>query len=91
MINFKDALKKFELDKNGSYKFKFGRDYELWFEKLLFDDQYYLALYRNKELLFSEKVPVKPGKEEIKLETNNKFFEQIRGELALRNKNIKDN
>lgn len=34
--------------------------YELWFEKLLWDDQYYVAVYKNQELL-TNKVVVKPG------------------------------
>ena len=45
------------------YSFKFGdnEEYELNFEPLLFDNQYYVALYKNKELL-TEKVVVKPVK-----------------------------
>lgn len=37
-----------------------GNKYELRFEPLLFDNQYYVALYKNKELM-TEKVVVKPG------------------------------
>lgn len=48
---------------NSSYKFEWkdgDNEYELWFEKLLYDDQYYVALYKNMELM-TEKVVVKPG------------------------------
>lgn len=46
----------------GYYSFKFGEGYELCFESLLFDKQYYVALYQNQVLL-TDKVVVKPGKE----------------------------
>jgi hypothetical protein len=44
------------------FSFKFGDndEYELWFEPLLFDNQMYVALYKNQSLL-TEKVVVKPG------------------------------
>ena len=44
------------------YSFLFGenKEYELCFERLLFDNQWYVALYKNKDLL-TEKVVIKPG------------------------------
>lgn len=47
---------------DGYWSFKFGDndEYELCFESLLFDNQYYVALYKNKSLL-TEKVVIKPG------------------------------
>ena len=49
--------------------FKFGdkKEYELCFEKLLFDNQWYVALYKNQNLL-TEKVVVKPGKSNLEEE-----------------------
>lgn len=55
-----------------SFSFRFGdnKEYELCFEPLLFDNQMYVALYKNRELL-TNKVVVKPGFEkEDKNETN---------------------
>lgn len=45
------------------FKFTFGEnnEYELCFEPLLFDQQMYVALYKNQQLL-TNKVVVKPGK-----------------------------
>lgn len=61
MISFREALRKGFEESDGYYSFKFGDGYELNFEPLLFDNQYYVALYKNKELL-TEKVVVKLGK-----------------------------
>lgn len=72
MLSFEDALKKgFTLEdfdpesigSKGYHSFSFGdnKEYELCFEPLIFDNQYYVALYKNLELL-TEKVVVKPGK-----------------------------
>lgn len=49
---------------NMAFVFRFGdnREYELCFEPLLFDNQMYVALYKNRELL-TNKVVVKPGYE----------------------------
>lgn len=46
----------------GYWTFTFGNnnEYELCFEPLIFDQQYYVAVYKNKELL-TEKVVIKPG------------------------------
>lgn len=55
----------FELSQDGNvYSRKFGDDkeYELCFERLLFDGQWYVALYKNHDLL-APKVVVKFGKE----------------------------
>lgn len=43
------------------WSFLFGDGYELCFEQLLLDEQMYVALYKDGELL-TEKVVVKPGK-----------------------------
>ena len=64
MKTFKQALEEFTKDEDGfAYVFKFGDndEYELVFEKLMFDSQYYVALYKNKNILIN-KVVVKPGK-----------------------------
>jgi hypothetical protein len=44
------------------WSFKFGDklEYELCFEPLLFENQHYVAVYKNGELL-TEKVVIKPG------------------------------
>jgi hypothetical protein len=64
MQTFEDALKEgFELDEGGSWMFKWedgDNKYELWFERLLFNGQYYVALYKNMDLMTS-KVVVKAG------------------------------
>lgn len=44
----------------GSFVFKFGNGYELVFESLVFDNQMYVAIYKDQELL-TDKVVVKPG------------------------------
>lgn len=63
MKTFEEALSQdFEKKLDGSYSLKFGDGYELMFEKLIWDNQYYVALYKGMDLL-AEKVVVKPGKE----------------------------
>lgn len=47
--------------KDGYYSYKFGDGYELCLEQLIFDQQWYLALYQNQELLIP-KVVIKLGK-----------------------------
>ena len=62
-----DALMEgFELnadpDSHGfTYTFGDNKEYELCFEPLLFDNQMYVALYKDQNLL-TNKVVVKPGK-----------------------------
>lgn len=51
----------FELDENKTYVHKFGDGYELCLEPLIFDEQWYMALYQNQELLIP-KVVIKLGK-----------------------------
>lgn len=53
-------LKGFDVQEGG-FVHKFGDGYELWLEKLLFDGQWYIALYKDQELLIP-KVVVKIGK-----------------------------
>lgn len=48
------------LSMQGYWSFKFGDGYELCFEPLIWDGQYYVALYKNFGLL-TEKVVIKPG------------------------------
>lgn len=60
MKTFGEALASGFVPDNGCWSFKFGEGYELMFEPLLFDNQWYVALYQNQELL-TEKVVVKPG------------------------------
>lgn len=65
MKTFKEALSAGFItddDQIGSHVFWFGdkHEYELRFEPLLFDNQYYVALYKNQDLL-TEKVVIKPG------------------------------
>ena len=50
----------FEL-KDGVLTFPFGDGYELCLEQLIFDDQWYMALYKDQSLLIP-KVVVKIGK-----------------------------
>lgn len=64
MKTFSEALiaGKFQSQK-ASYHFdwKDGENkYELWFEKLLGYNQYYVAIYKNQEIL-TERVVIKPG------------------------------
>ena len=40
---------------------------EVCLEPLLFDDQYYLAIYDKDQNLLAPKIPIKPGKTEEKL------------------------
>lgn len=62
MLTTKQALNEGFKKTEGYYSFTFGNDneYELCFEPLLWNNQMYVALYKNKELL-TEKVVVKPG------------------------------
>lgn len=66
MLTFAEALIiGFTLDEFGcrTFSWKDGENtYELMFEPLLFDNQYYVALYKNRDLM-TEKVVVKPGYE----------------------------
>lgn len=61
MKTFNEALDDGYTEQDGYYGFRFGDEgeYELTFESLLFG-QWYVALYRNGELL-TEKVPVRRG------------------------------
>ncbi len=62
MLTTKQALKKGFQDNGSSWEFKFGdnEEYELMFEPLIWDEQMYVALYKNQELL-TDKVVAKPG------------------------------
>ncbi len=65
MQSFDEALEKgFKIKKIDNcvyHQLEFGDGYKLCFEPLIWDDQYYVALYKDKELL-TGKVVVKPGK-----------------------------
>lgn len=52
------------------YSFKFGDGYELCFERLIFNEQFYVALYKDQSLL-TAKVPIKPGKQNDVVQTKN--------------------
>ncbi len=60
-----EALKKWQKssENKGVYSFRFGDndEYEITLEPLLFAGQYYLALYKNEELILPEKVVIKKG------------------------------
>lgn len=60
MLSTFEALKKGYEAIGNSFTFKFGDGYELVFERLIFDNQMYVALYKDQELL-TDKVVVKPG------------------------------
>lgn len=56
-----ESLNKGFEDMGSYWVYRFGDGYELCFESLLYDEQMYVALYKNKVLLVN-KVAVKPGK-----------------------------
>jgi hypothetical protein len=56
-----DAINQGFVKKEGYYSFEFGDGYELCLEQLIFDEQWYLALYQHQSLLIP-KVVVKLGK-----------------------------
>lgn len=64
MQTTEEAIKQgFEVDiETGCNVFRFGEnnEYELVFEPLIWNNQFYVALYKNKELLIN-KVVMKPG------------------------------
>lgn len=63
MKNFHKAIEDSYFIKNqfGSMFLELDNGYEVWLEKLIFDDQYYLAIYKDKELV-TDKIVIKPGK-----------------------------
>lgn len=63
MQKFVDAVAACFIPQEEGFVYRFGEnnEYELWFEKLLFNNQYYVALYKDKELQI-DKVVIKPGK-----------------------------
>lgn len=66
--------------KEGYASFKFGnnQEYELCFEFLIFENQMYVALYKNGELL-TNKIVVKPGylSPEEKLLSGEEIFSKL--------------
>lgn len=63
MQTFEEATENLEQKMDGSKVFKFGDGYELWFEKLIWDNQYYVALYDKNLNLLTDKIVIKPGYE----------------------------
>lgn len=66
MITFNEALSHgFTPDEYGNWSYKaiddHGNTYELCFERLLSDGQYYVGFYKNQNLL-TDKVVIKAGK-----------------------------
>ena len=62
MVPSLEALKYWNMDDNGSYYLRLPTGIEIWLERLLFDGQYYLAVYDDNLNLIGEKVCVKLGK-----------------------------
>lgn len=62
MMKTLEAIAESFTPKDGCYSFEFGDGYELCLEPLLFDEQWYLALYQNQDLILKEKIVVKLGK-----------------------------
>jgi hypothetical protein len=60
MQTFNEAISSF-VPHDGVPTFSFDDGYELCIEPLLFDGQFYVALYKDKELL-TDKIPCKKGK-----------------------------
>lgn len=56
-----EALSEGYMGTQHGFVFAFGDGYELIFEPLLFDNQMYVALYKDHNLL-TNKVVIKPGK-----------------------------
>lgn len=61
MLSFKESLEKGYLKDEFGYYFKFGNSYEIRFEPLIFDAQFYVAVYENG-ILLTDKIVIKPGK-----------------------------
>jgi hypothetical protein len=59
-----EALKSWQRDDDGvGYKLDLGNGYEICLEALIFDEQWYLAIYKDEKLI-APKVAVKVGKKE---------------------------
>lgn len=63
METTKEALKNWQKDELGFYKLVLENGYEICLEPLIFDEQWYLAIYQNEGLI-APKVVVKVGKPE---------------------------
>ena len=61
MIDTHEALKSWEKDELGCYKLMLENGYEVNLEPLIFDEQWYLAIYKDQGLV-APKVVVKVGK-----------------------------
>jgi hypothetical protein len=61
MIDTHEALKSWERDEMGYYKLILENGYEVNLEPLIFDEQWYLAIYKDQSLV-TPKVVVKVGK-----------------------------
>jgi len=64
MIDTHEALKSWQKDEEfGYYKLMLENGYEISLEPLIFDAQWYLAIYKNQSLV-APKIVVKVGKKE---------------------------
>jgi hypothetical protein len=63
MLTTHEALKDWEKDEFGCFKLILEGGYEICLEPLIFDEQWYMAVYKDKWLV-APKVVVKVGKRE---------------------------
>jgi len=64
MISTKEALESWKKSEElGFYKLELENGYEILLEPLIFDEQWYLAIYKN-QFLVAPKVVVRVGKKE---------------------------
>lgn len=63
MISTKEALVGWKKDQLGFYKLDLEHGYQICLEPLIFDEQWYLAVYKDESLV-AGKVVVKVGKRE---------------------------
>lgn len=62
MLTFLQSIENWEYHpEHLTWSFKFGDGYELCVETLMFNQQAYIALYKDQSLL-TNKIPIKPGK-----------------------------
>lgn len=62
MKRFIEAVEESFEYKKDHWSHEFGEGYELTIEPLIFDQQHYVALYKDGQLILNSKIPVKPGK-----------------------------
>jgi hypothetical protein len=64
MLSFKEAIDAgdWKFDAPSGLLWKDLGDFQICLEPLLFDEQFYLAVYDKEKNLLFEKIPMKPGK-----------------------------